>query len=89
MKPPFCKPQAYKPNEREFLKKIRDQWLSFGIIKKSERPTTCCRITVATKGKDDIRVCYDGRPVNARSVSISTHYTDRTKMVEKASSKRF
>ena len=89
MKLPFCKPQSYTRNERIFLRKLKKQWLSFGIIEPSRTARTCCRVTLAKKGKDDIRTCYDGRPINVCNKSMQTYYTDKVKMVDRASSRHF
>lgn len=88
VKLPFCSTQSYKPNERKYLYELSQQWLAFGIIEPTQQPATCCRMTLARKD-DDLRECYDGRPLNKLLQGMSTHYTDKVEMVNRASNSYF
>ena len=83
--PPLVFPK-WKPNEKAYLMAKRRQLESFGHLQRSPRPQTSCRITLASKnhGKN-IRMCYDGRPINKGVVAPGRHYSNMVDMVAKAS----
>ena len=83
--PQFVRPK-WKPNEKAYLMAKRKQLESFGHLQRSPRPQTSCRITLASKdhGKN-IRMCYDGRPVNMGVIAPGRHYANMVDMIEKAS----
>lgn len=87
---PNTKPQ-WPPEHREYLARQREQWVDFDIIEPCSDTApgvAVCRITLADKDHgNDIRVCYDGRPLNVYMQTMHTGYTHIPEQVRRAGSK--
>lgn len=73
---PFERHGQWRPQEREYLKKVREQLESFDVIEKCEQPAGSSRVTLAAKGEFDIRTCIDLRRVNKLLKDFKHFYTN-------------
>jgi hypothetical protein len=67
-----------------YLQRVRRQWESFGILTRSDRPVSACRISGAEKSDTEARVCPDLRPINAVLKLHRGYLTDGIRAVEEA-----
>lgn len=86
-----CATPKWTPAVMRYLQLVREQLMSFGVIERvtDDTPVTAtCRVTlILKKGGEEIRVCFDARPVNKILMSPSAHFPNLPEMVHRASRK--
>lgn len=83
---PFEKPRHWRPHEKEYLMRAREQLESFGWVEKTTQPEGASRITLAEKdGGAAARLCIDLRRVNTLLKDFTCLWKDGVQQVERVS----
>ncbi len=60
--------RKYSAKELEVLRETLDRWLKMGVIKRASPQAFASPLTFVAKKNGDIRVCYDARKLNSKSI---------------------